>query len=66
MQSHDYYADVNDDKGTLKELLTDNLLDAITDNQTPNHRLTLKVGDICLITRPIRPFQLAWNQRFWG
>ena len=65
LQSHDYYADVDDDNGILRELLTDKLLDQLVDNQTPNHRLILKVGDICLIKRPMRPFQLASNQRLF-
>jgi hypothetical protein len=65
LRSHDYFADVDDDKGTLKSLLTENILNKINDSHTPDHVLNLKEGDICLLTRPMRAYGLASNQRVY-
>ena len=58
-----YFADVDDDNGTLRSLLTDVILNKLNDSHTPYHMLNLKVGDICLLTRPVRAYGLASNQR---
>ena len=63
LRSHDYFADVDDDNGTLRSLLTDVILNKLNDSHTPYHMLNLKVGDICLLTRPVRAYGLASNQR---
>ena len=49
--SHDYLADVDDDKGHLKELLTTKLLNSKNHSSAPPHELRLKIDDVCMLTR---------------
>jgi len=65
IRSHDYFADVDDDKGTLRSLLTDTILNKLNDSHAPDHVLNIKEGDICLLTRPLRAYGLASNQRVY-
>jgi hypothetical protein len=65
IRSHDYFADVDDDKGTLRSLLTETILNKLNDSHAPDHVLNIKEGDICLLTRPLRAYGLASNQRVY-
>ena len=44
-------------------MLTETILNSYTNNQVPNHEMTLKKGDVCLITRPLKAYDLASNSR---
>ena len=61
--SHDYFADVDDPNGYLASMLTESVLNSYTNTQVPNHTMTLKKGDVCLITRPLKAYDLASNSR---
>ena len=49
--STDTIADIDDDKGFLKEMLSTKLLNSRKHASAPNHQLELKKGDICILTR---------------
>jgi ATP-dependent DNA helicase PIF1 len=61
--SHDYFSDVDDPNGNLKDMLTESVLNRYTNTQVPNHEMTLKIGDICLVTRAMKASNLASNSR---
>jgi hypothetical protein len=61
--SHDYFADVDDPHGHLAGMLTEQALNSYTNNNVPDHKLILKVGDVCFITRPMKASGLASNTR---
>ena len=61
--SHDTFADVDDPKGHLARLLSEEVLNGYTNTQVPNHVLKLKKGDVCLIMRPMKAYDLASNAR---
>jgi len=61
--SHDYFADVDDPHGHLAGMLTEQALNSYTNNHVPDHKLILKVGDVCFITRPMKASGLASNTR---
>ena len=63
LKSHDYFADVDDDKKILSNMLSTKTMNYMTNSQVPNHEITLKVGDICFIMRPLRQLGLASNTR---
>ena len=62
-KSHDQFADVDDDKKILSNMLTSKTMNHITNSQVPNHEVLLKVDDICFIMRPLRQLGLASNSR---
>ena len=41
LQSHDYFAEVDDDHGHLRNLLSDHVMNQMTNTQVPNHELNL-------------------------
>jgi hypothetical protein len=61
--SHDFFSDVDDPNDTLKNMLTESILNGYTNTQVPNHEMTLKVGDVCLVTRALKASGLASNSR---
>jgi len=61
--SHDTFADVDDPHGHLARLLTEDVLNGYTNTQVPNHILKLKKGDVCLIMRPMKAYDLPSNAR---
>ena len=64
LMSHDYFADVDDPKGILADMLTEKtILNSYTSKQAPDHETILKIGDVCLITRPLKAYELASNSR---
>jgi nucleoside-triphosphatase THEP1 len=63
LRSHDYFSDVDDPHDNLKNMLTETVLNSYTNTQVPNHEITLKVGDICLVTRAMKASDLASNSR---
>ena len=63
LRSHDYFSDVDDPHGHLAKFLTEAALNKYSNTQVPNHILKLKVGDVCLIMRPMKASDLASNSR---
>ena len=61
--SHDTFAEVDDPHGYLKHTLAHALQTDVTANDVPPHILELKVGDICLIMRPMKAANVASNSR---
>jgi hypothetical protein len=61
--SHDYLCEVDDAKKHLSDIMTEELMNSIKASGIPNHTLKLKVGDVCLVLRPLIPIGLATNQR---
>jgi ATP-dependent DNA helicase PIF1 len=51
LYSKDTFADVDDDHGHLKQMISDEVLQKYNTNDVPPHKLILKVGDVCLIMR---------------
>jgi hypothetical protein len=49
--SNDYLADIDDDNGYLKEMLSTKLLNSKNHSSAPPHELRLKVNDVCILTR---------------
>jgi len=63
LMSRDAFADVEDMKGHLSTMMTSKMLKTINAKGVPPHELTLKVGDICLVTRCLKCNGLATNSR---
>lgn len=63
LRSKDSFSEVDDINGHLKKMLSGTLLNGFRKNGVPNHELTLKVGDVCLVTRAIHGLGLANNSR---
>jgi len=63
LKSTDIFNDIDDKKGHLQKILSSALLDTINESGVPPHRLQLKVGDICLVTRCLKANDLATNSR---
>jgi hypothetical protein len=59
--SKDVFSDIDDDNGYLAAALTTRVRRNFTHSQVPNHELTLKVNDICMITRNMMSIKLASN-----
>lgn len=59
--SKDQFSDVDDSNGYLKAMLTSSISRDFTNTQVPDHEITLKVNDICLITRNLSSLGLASN-----
>ena len=51
--SDDKLADVDDHNGILQSMLTESVLNSKNHNSVPNHTLTLRVGDVCILMRKI-------------
>jgi hypothetical protein len=49
--STDYLADVDDDKGIIKKMLTTRVLNSKNHSSVPPHELHLKLHDVCILTR---------------
>ena len=54
---------MDDINGHLKDMMSTTMLNGFNNNGVPSHKLFLKVGDICLITRAINGLGLANNSR---
>lgn len=63
LRSKDTFSEVDDLHGHIKKMLNKALLNDFKKSGIPNHELTLKVGDICLMTRAIKSLELANNSR---
>ena len=61
--SKDTFADIDDDKGHLRAILTTAVRRDFVNSDVPNHELILKVNDICLITRNLNALRLPSNSR---
>lgn len=60
-ESNDVFSDIDDDNGYLAAALSTRVRRNFTHSQVPNHELTLKVNDICMITRNLMSIKLASN-----
>jgi hypothetical protein len=64
IRSKDSFAEVDDPKGYLKEMMTTNVLNRMNHTSVPPHELNLKVNDICSLTRNLtKRYGLANNTR---
>jgi hypothetical protein len=63
LKSKDSFPEVDDPHGHIKKMLTTSVLNSMTKNGVPNHKLKLKIGDVCLILRAIHGLGLANNSR---
>jgi len=63
LKSKDSFSEVDDMNGHLKKMLSDTLLKGFRKNGVPNHELTLKVGDVCLVICAIHGLGLDNNSR---
>ena len=63
LTSKDIFADVDDEHGYLKTMLTTAVRRDFTNTDVPNYKLTLKVNDICLVTRNLNSLRLPSNSR---
>jgi hypothetical protein len=63
LKSHDYFTDVDDPHGHLSSILTEDVLNAYSNTQVPNHIMFLKNGDVCLVMRPMKASGVASNTR---
>ena len=63
LKSKDTFSEVDDINGHIKKMLHQTLLNGFNKNGIPNHELILKIGDVCLITRPIKSLDIANNSR---
>ena len=62
--SHNEFKDIDDPKGILKSMLTEDACMFYHQNGVPDHRMTFKVGDICFVMRTLnRKEKLANNTR---
>jgi hypothetical protein len=61
--SRDSFEEVDDQSGHLKKVLITAVLNKFWKNGVPNHKLVLKMGDICLVTRAINGHGLANNSQ---
>jgi hypothetical protein len=61
VMSRDSFEEVDNPNGHLKEMLTKAVLNKFWKNGVPNHELTLKMGNICVVTRAINNLGLANN-----
>jgi len=58
------FKDIDDNKGILKKMLTNDACIYYRQNGVPDHRLILKKGDLCFVTRTLnRKEKLANNTR---
>jgi hypothetical protein len=64
LMSKDSFEEVDDPYGHLQKMLTKLVINYFRKNGVPNHKLTLNLGDICLVTRAINgPICLANNSQ---
>jgi ATP-dependent exoDNAse (exonuclease V) alpha subunit len=62
-ESRDQFNEVDDEKGILASILTDEVMNRYNRNGVPTHILSFKVDDICIILRAIPQLSLATNTR---
>lgn len=63
LTSKDSFAEVDDEKGLLAKMMTSNIFRTYRKNGVPDHELSLKVDDVCLIIRAINGMDIANNTR---
>ena len=63
LASHDYLCDVDDPFGYLANCLDEATLNKFNANGVPKHILHLKINDICIVTRALKPSNIATNSR---
>jgi ATP-dependent DNA helicase PIF1 len=59
----DSFEEMDDPNGHVKEMVTKAVLNIFQKNGVPNHKLVLKMGDICLVTCAINRLGLANNSQ---
>jgi hypothetical protein len=63
LMSKDTFDEVDDEKGLIKKMMTPQVLSRLKKVGIPDHDLTLKVGDVCLVIRAIECLKLGNNTR---
>jgi len=59
--STDYLADVDDDNGYIKDMLSTKVLNSKNHSSAPPHELRLKVNDVCILTRYITSLNITYT-----
>ena len=62
-ESRDQFNEVDDEKGILANILTDEVMNRYNRNGVPTHVLSFKVDDVCIVLRAIPQLSLATNTR---
>ncbi len=63
IKSHDILCEVDDEKGILKNIISESELNNSNDGTVPHHLLKLKVNDVCIILRNMPSLDLATNTK---
>lgn len=63
LHSKDSFSEVDDPKGHLRKMLSPEFMNGFRKCGIPDHKLKLKVNDICLVTRAIHGLGIANNSR---
>ncbi len=63
LTSKDTFAEVDDEKELITKMMTKHVLNTFRKKGIPDHEVTFKVGDVCLITRAIGGLGIANNSR---
>ena len=61
--SRDSFNEVDDQKGILANILTEDVLNRYNRNGVPTHTLSFKVDDVCIVLRAIPQLSIATNTR---
>ena len=61
--SHDVLCEVDDPHNHIQNMAGEALLNTVSASGAPEHYLRLKINDICLVLRGLRPAGLATNER---
>jgi len=62
-RSKDTFSEADDVNGHTQKMISSSLINGLKKSGVPNHELTLKVGDICLIARAIPCLEIANNSQ---
>ena len=63
LTSKDTFYEVDDPHDHIQRMLSTTVLNSFRKSSIPNHKLILKVGDVCLVTRALCGLQIANNSR---
>ena len=63
LTSKDTFYEVDDPHDHIQRMLSTTVLNNFRKSGIPNHKLILKVGDVCLVTRALCGLQIANNSR---
>jgi ATP-dependent DNA helicase PIF1 len=63
LHSKDQFSEVDDPRGILCRILTEDILNSCNKTQVPTHTLVFKVNDVCIVLRNLPALKLATNTR---